>query len=244
MAIVQWPGTVGPSTGTPMRRPGSVRRTTTIDVLRPNGLEADLLLEGRGRDLLTTATGESVVLDRASTTVGLTAGDDRRVAQVRVDPRVIDGAQLVGVSASAGYRRSLDDAFPGLTSSGSLLALLLDEVPVMTLISRSILSRWGVPTVPATGTRLLAVDVCAGWVAGGTAANRARDGSFEPSPTPPAPDLQPADDPMAWHDMDQLPPPGMLRRRRIDVLARAAPAQPVTVDAMFRDELTEPGDRR
>jgi len=244
MAIVQWPGTVGPSVGTPPRRPRSVRRTTSIDVLRPEGLDGQLVLEGRGRDLLTTASGASEVLERASTTIDLTAGDDRRVAGVRLDPAVVDGDRLLGASASAGYRRALDGAFPALTGTGSLLALLLDEVPVMALISRSILSRWGGQTAPSTGKRLLAVDVCAGWVTGGTLAIRAQNGSFEPSPTPPAPVLDPADDAEGWHQLDPLPPTGMRRRRRMDVLAPIAEGEPVIVDAMFRDELTEPGDRR
>src|SRR5581483_11984288 len=60
-------GTVlpGPTAGTPRRRPGSVRRTATIDMGWPGGTGGPLELVGRARDLLTRAGGEPVVLDEA-----------------------------------------------------------------------------------------------------------------------------------------------------------------------------------
>src|SRR6202035_812938 len=52
---------------------------------------------------------------------------------------------------------------------------------------------------------------------------------------PPAPALEPADDSLGWHVMAALPPHGMRRRRRIDVVAPAPAGGPYLVDAVFRD---------
>jgi hypothetical protein len=48
---------------------------------------------------------------------------------------------------------------------------------------------------------------------------------------PVAPDLQPPDDPLAWHPIDPLPPFAARRRRRIDLID----GDPLSIDAMFRD---------
>jgi len=58
-------GTHDPVDFTPDRFPGSVRRTTTIEMLRPDGVRRDLRLHGRGRDLLTAADGTTAILDEA-----------------------------------------------------------------------------------------------------------------------------------------------------------------------------------
>src|SRR3954467_13818634 len=54
-----------PATATPARRPGSVRRTTTHDSLRPDGLQGPVTVVARGRDLRTTPDGGTTVLDTA-----------------------------------------------------------------------------------------------------------------------------------------------------------------------------------
>ena len=54
---------------------------------------------------------------------------------------------------------------------------------------------------------------------------------------PEAPALARDDDPQAWHELPEpIPPHGMRRRRRIDVLPPSDPQQGILrVDAMFRD---------
>jgi hypothetical protein len=58
---------------------------------------------------------------------------------------------------------------------------------------------------------------------------------------PPAPILEPEDDPLAWHAMAPLAPHAVRRRRRLDLVAPAAPAAPADpaddhqVDMHFRD---------
>ncbi|MBV9661248.1 MAG: hypothetical protein JO337_08840, partial [Acidimicrobiales bacterium] len=62
MARVLWPGDVGPLETTPDRRPGSIRRTMTVDGSRPDGPRGDVVITGRGRDLWTAADGSTVTL--------------------------------------------------------------------------------------------------------------------------------------------------------------------------------------
>ena len=50
-----------PVAAPPARRPGSVRRTSTMLMFWPDGLGTDLHLKGRARDLLTPVDGEPVV---------------------------------------------------------------------------------------------------------------------------------------------------------------------------------------
>ncbi|MCM3925768.1 hypothetical protein ND748_29360, partial [Frankia sp. AiPs1] len=42
-----------PATATPRRRPGSIRRTSTVDIAGGRELTGPLVLRGRGRDLFT-----------------------------------------------------------------------------------------------------------------------------------------------------------------------------------------------
>ena len=57
-----------PAPAPPARRPGSVRRTSTVLMSWPDGLGTDLHLKGRARDLLTPADGEPAVVGAPTST--------------------------------------------------------------------------------------------------------------------------------------------------------------------------------
>ena len=58
-----------------------------------------------------------------------------------------------------------------------------------------------------------------------------------------APDLLRADDPLAWHRLDDLPPSSMRRRRRVDVVpGDVITGEALIIDAMFRDSCQTPDD--
>src|SRR5258706_14751739 len=59
-------GTHQPTTATPPRAPGSVLRTSSIDMLRPDGLTGHLELAGMARDLVTGLGGEPSVASEAA----------------------------------------------------------------------------------------------------------------------------------------------------------------------------------
>jgi len=91
---------------------------------------------------------------------------------------------------------------------------------------------------PSPAARMMAAqdDLCAGWAHDGTMMVAIRATGDVPVPTgPPAPVLERPDDPWAWHAMEPLPPHGMRRRRRLDVVAPEAADGPYLLDAHFRD---------
>jgi hypothetical protein len=229
---VPWQSSVGPAITTPERRPGSIRRTSSVDIQWPGEIGADLVLHGAGRDLRTGADGATEVLAEATTTVRIVAGD---VAELATEP-AIDVSDLAAVPAKS-FRRHLDRVHAVLTTDGSLLGLLLDEIPVAVLISGA--ARRLLPKPPGAGfTRMHPpVDVCSGWKADGIKirAINAGEGMIARLGGP-APSLA-TDDPLAWHSLSVLTKPGdMRRRRRLDLWVDG---DTIRVEGMFRDTLIE-----
>ena len=241
-----WPGTTGPSSGSPARRPGSIRRTTTVDICRPDGAGGDLVLVGRGRDLVTPDLGDGPIeFGRARTMVRIDYPGGRTVREVVVhesDLPVLRSAvaSLSGVRASSGFRSTLERAFGELAAVGSLTVQLLDETPVATLISGSALARRMVASAGATAPdvrrRLPPIDVCTGWKDGGVMAVAAGNGRPMLGEGPPAPSLDRADDPGAWHALGELAPHDMRRRRRLDL---SFDGGDIVIDGLFRDSIRE-----
>lgn len=89
--------------GTPPRRPGSARRTSSIDMVWPGGIGTPLHLVGRARDLVTTAEREPVVVGEAEIVV--TIGANRTVESVDTVPHRDGIHQLVGTQGGS-YLRS------------------------------------------------------------------------------------------------------------------------------------------
>jgi hypothetical protein len=235
-----WPGTAGPARSTPRRRPGSVRRTSTVDIMFPPGTST-LLLRGAGRDLLTPTVGEPRVLGNAATEVTVELAT-RAVTSLVVEPARWQGAadRLVGEPAGSRFRSALEEQAPELIDAGSLLGLLLDEVPVVMLIAGSSLARRGLIPMDAQTRRMPLVDVCAGWAAGGVMVQAIMDGDTPFLGEGPAVEgLDAGDDPLAWHAVDPLPPGSMRRWRRLDLLPPAEHGGPVAVDVLFRDSYVE-----
>jgi DUF2889 family protein len=221
-----------PTTGNPPRRPGSARRTTSIDMTRADGTLDPVRLEGRARDLRTAADGTMTVLGEAglSATIELVA---RVVRHVEVMPPVAAVAQLSGAPAMSGFRAAADKAAPQLRADRDLRYTLLDDVPVATLISGHALSASGVLGEYTKSGYLPVADQCAGFATGGLLMTSFEAGDPVVVTGPEAPDLDHGDDPWAWHAMSPLPIHAMRRRRRIDVYDDR-PGR-VGIDAMFRD---------
>ena len=243
-------GTHEPTTTVPPRAPGSVRRTTTVDILRPNGVDAELVLVGRGRDLLTDADDAPHVLATAEVEAIIDYAEAQRLTEISSTPEISDLQQLIGRSASTGFRAAIDAAVAGHDVIGHLVYQLLDDLPVATLISgyapqhaRAQAGTWAdeqkrkpmQKTAPAGLAMLQQADLCAGWKAGGTIMQGFTENNPPVVTGPDAPSLDDGDDPLAWHELlGPLPIQGMRRRRRIDVLPDAEGAA-WSFDAHFRD---------
>jgi hypothetical protein len=222
----------GPATSTPPRRPLSVRRTTTHDSLRPEGLLGPVVVSARGRDLRTGSSGQATVLETAHLDAEVEYLPNRTITRIAIDPPHPGVQELVGVRASTGFRQAVDDAMPGARESRSVRFQLLDDLPTALLVSGHALQA-SAAIVRRKGPMLQHPDMCAGWVTGGTLlAGMAEHGRPTPHRGPLAPVVDPSDDPLGWHHMDRLPPHGMRRRRRLDVWSEDELA---VVECFFRD---------
>jgi Protein of unknown function (DUF2889) len=235
-----------PTSGSPTRRPGSVRRTTTVDSLRPNEADQRLTLLGRGRDLITYPDGRTEVAATASSHIEIAYTAGPVVQSVTTEPVVTGAETLVGRVASTGFRAAIDAG----TSArhGSLVYLLLDEIPVSTLVSgyavlharsRGDLGLQSIDRMRPPGPPAHGENMCAGFRAGGTIMSRRALGDHALVTGPDATSLFDPADPYAWHDMPgPLRPDAMRRWRRIDVW-RVDP-KTLGVETFFRDSHMAP----
>ena len=251
-----WPGTAGPSQGTPPRVPRSIRRTTTLDITFPSlGV---LVLHGVGRDLLTNLTGysdssdssiKSIVLDQTEATIEVDHYA-RLVSAIEIpgaDEGQHDAAQqLIGVPATGKLRKMLGVYFPEEVSCGSLLVQVLDDVPAAALIAGSALFRQGlIEPSPSSEKRRPHVDVCTGWKSGGVMAQAIiEDDVPYMGEGPLAPTLFGDTDPLAWHEFPPLALGAMRRHRRLDITALEDPTDGYALDIFFRDSFVEPDGRQ
>jgi hypothetical protein len=220
-----------PTTGTPARRPRSIRRTTTMDITRDADAVDPVRIRGRGRDLHTAADGTVTELDTADLTVTV-ALMARVVDAIDVAPTNQAVSALVGAPAMGGFRGAVDRAAPELRRNRELLYTLLDDVPVCALISGHALSASGALGPVGRSGYLPMADQCAGFARGGLLMSSFEAGDPVVATGPVAPDLAAGDDALAWHPVPPLPLHGMRRRRRIDVYESGSA---IGVDAMFRD---------
>jgi len=166
------PGPQRAAPSTPPRAPASARRTTSIDVTRPDGLTGRVVAVVAGQDLATDAGGRSSVVERF-------------VVDVPVDPDtgailgfdghdgtadLADLADLVGASLRTGFGRRLASALPEEAESRSLRYSLLEELAGAFLVSGYAPLRAGLlvgdPAMGKERARLQA-DICIGWADGG-----------------------------------------------------------------------------
>jgi Protein of unknown function (DUF2889) len=234
----------GPVDSTPPRRPGSIRRTTTIDMTWVGGLGTELRLAGRGRDLFTPAIGSPSVL--ADQGVAVEVSPERRVLRFGVREEATGAfrevPELVGRSAMGGFRAAVAEQVPELIEAGTPSSLLVDDTPGATLISGFAHSRW----IPVE--RLLAVSkaqghvrpsmegICTGFMPGssslapgGTTRWTHRTRAVMP--------LADDSDAWAWHEAPVIEEVSMRRMRRIDVWAEDGL---IRIDSMFQDSATTP----
>ncbi len=240
------------------RQPGSVRRTTHLDVgpWEAAGPGA-LWMQGWARDAVTPDTagpgGSSGALEGERLLPGVTAlgetalsagfDPERALGDLCLDPPVPWADKLLGTRAAAGFRGRIEEVAP--EGDRSLARQLLDDLPAGALIAGYSLIRLAqrvghepAVTIPPERIEKLS-GTCSGWRPGGYALETVLAGLGVPvQDCPPATDLS-AGDPVGWHAIGPLAPDVMRRRRLVDVSQGEDGS--FSVWAMFRDTIGEPG---
>ena len=234
----------------PQRPFNSVRRTTSIDVSWPDGVEGQRLFIGAARDLHTPAAGLAPrVLEEAHYEARLT--EDKTITAIRSDaaPRLVE--KLVGSRAGGHLRMLLREVMPDMIAGAHPLYLVLDDLSGSALVSAFAWSQWFPDWAERLRQRLGAeqhaqlmaqrVNVCWGL----------QEGNSGVQPGSPPTDVASADagdvrnpaDPQGWHALADREGPGFRRARRIDVLRDEA-AGVIRIDSAFQDNATQPGGSR
>lgn len=234
----------GPS---PLRRPGSIRRTTNIDSDWPDGFGNPWVMTARARDLLTPFKGEPIVSGEGS--FRILASPLREILEISIDPDDPRAHQLVGVRAGGASRLALADILGDLR--GSPTFQLLDDFAGASLVAGWIWSRWtpdwhermrANQLQSTAGNKGRMVNICTGFTEGGTSLRP--DGTVDhgnQSSTEVGSLVNPAD-PAGWHDLPVQEGRPMARRaRRIDIWRDEGLLK---VDAGFQDSGPNPQGTR
>lgn len=212
----------GPAGLTWPRRPWSVRRTSTIDTVWPEGLGTELQMTGRGRDLLTGADPaypRVLVEDRCRASVS----PAREILALETTPPRPGAGGLVGSRAGSQLRSAIAECLPADLASGSPLYLLLDDIAGASLVANWAWSLWqagwlervrsGAEQAGASERNM--VGVCVGFspqspvVAEGLALQQNLNQQVV--------DLAANGDPFGWHELARQDGPSARRSRLIDV---------------------------
>ena len=209
----------------PRRRPGSIRRTSSIDTGWPNGFRETSEMVGRARDLLTPLVGEPVTL--AVGRFRIAASAQREIQSITVEPNHPGAQQMVGARAGGASRKTLAAAMGDLR--GTPTYALLDDFSGASLVGIWFWIDW-------TGERPArpypVVNICTGFTEGGGSLQPDGTARWQIQSSAEAPSLENPDDSASWHQMPAQQGPAARRARRLDIWREGGL---IKVDAGFQD---------
>jgi len=231
-----------PAGHAPLRKPGSVRRTMSIEVVWPEGVSGPGSYWGRARDIWTAAQGGNPVVlaeDRL-----MAVANSRKIVSVVSDPPRLALGSLAGASGGGHLRGAIDAALPEEKRAGSPLYLLLDDMAGATLISAWAFAPWnakGTASPERVKARLRSMEgVCIGFRSGSSALETEGNSEVVANHVAVLP-LPHPDDPVGWHEMIERDRINFRRARRIDVWRDG---DLLRIDSMFQDSAGAPGGGR
>lgn len=237
---------IGPAIPTPLRRDGSVRRTSTIDATwEGDARSTPMHLLGRARDLFTPSDGSApeVLSEEVMNAVAM---PDRTISEITTVPMRPNLSALTHLKG--GLRAKVVETFPKEVTDGTPLYLLLDDLSGATLVSGFAFTHWGDTKTLITmdeldpevkARKLKMVNICAGFQEGASALGA--DGPPALHAVQPVPNLPIADDPWAWHELVEVDEVSARRARRIDVWREG---DEYVIDSFFQDSGTSPSGQR
>jgi hypothetical protein len=196
------------------RAPGSVRRTTSIDITFPDGIGNRVVADIRGRDLRTNADGSSEPLDQLAVTMTLDPWT------VVITEATAPLGELVGLELRGAFAQAVGEHFPDDAARRSLCYSALEDLRGAHLVSGYAALRAGlIPDVPEFAAAAIERqgDICVGWAVEGPVIGTLRDTGHNPVPVGPVAPLLDGDDALGWHAVAMLAAHTVRRRRRTDV---------------------------
>lgn len=205
----------------PPRRPGSIRRTTSIESRWPEGFGQAAEMIGRARDLI-TPTDEKPPITAAAAAFVISASSQREILSIVTEPRHPRELDLIGVRAGGASREALLTALGDVV--GTPLYQLLDDFAGASLVARWIWTEWNPDGMrqmreqgATGGFKAPRTNICVGFADGSSALGALyRTEAAPPDRTMVLP-LENPQDPHGWHEMLAAEGPTMRRARRIDV---------------------------
>jgi|HubBroStandDraft_1064217.scaffolds.fasta_scaffold31862_2 hypothetical protein len=230
--------------GTPPRRAGSLRRTSSLSASWPDGREGPEHLTGRARDLVTSMDGDPGV--RAEEELALVVDRRQTITAATTRPGRDGVRRLIGANAVRGFRTTVESALPNERHGVTPLALLLDDVSTVSMIGGIAWSQHPDDSDEGDDRSLEASNsflrsqgsnvACSGFRRSGYYRESLEKRIMYPHWFRPAGDLE-VDDEWAWHAIEPAAEVCFRRRRRIDTW----PAGDSTVvDAHYRDSIWGP----
>ena len=182
----------------PLRRPRSVRRTSSLDTTWPDGHSGNLLIEGRCRDLVTGADLNEIQPARYDT-MQAELNWERFIQKINCER--VDLSALIGARGGGHLRAVLDEHIHQERVNGTPLYLLLDDISGVSLVSGWAWSRWGSNWIGDAdfdnfeSRRLMMTNICTGFATGNSALSEATPPDNNPQVLP----LPNPQDEQSWH---------------------------------------------
>lgn len=229
-----------PAGHAPLRRPHSIRRTSSIDMTWPEGKGKPMRYSGHCRDIYTAAAGDAPTLLREDAFEARIAADHSIEAIAATPPR--PGIQaLAGKGRGDNLRRLIDELLPDERDAGSPLYLLLDDLPAAILIASWARQHWPEYRVPAEEILRMKTErlpmmegICIGFGPGSSAFDDF--GSLGEKNRRAVVPLPHPKDSQGFHEMTLHTEISMRRARRIDVWQDDL----IHIDATFQDSASIP----
>jgi Protein of unknown function (DUF2889) len=207
----------------PPRRPGSIRRTTSIDSHWPDGQGQPWIMTGAARDILTPHEGGAPT-ELARGTFRIKASPNREIMEIAITPDHPRAQDMVGVRAGGASRDALAVRLGDLR--GTPTYQLLDDYAGASLVAGWIWSQWTRDWMRkrlADGdTRMVEhrrrmVNICTGFAEGASSLDFGSAESAGSTTHNEVLPLENPDDPDGWHAMPFQEGPQKRRARRIDL---------------------------